>query len=329
MRILHITHHKGCEADLHYVCDRLNYELDTQFATWNYNVTEKLATEIWEKHKDYYNKFDIIITSDTAPLCRILLQNNFKGKLIVWVCNRFDYNDGASNEFDKDNNPLFPDKAYYEMFRATQSLKHVKVISYTKFEHEYASKYRDVKWKPIIIKPCSYLESSGKSDIPVYIDKSKTFFITRYHNDNILLDLKAKCESMGIEVYRGSYNGASDLKGMKGIIHIPYAWSNFAIFESFAIGNVHFIPTKEFLFNLADSGDFFWSPPFDRDLIESSEWYLPEHKELFVYFNNWDQLKKLTSDQELINEKRKLVKEFSKSHIKSTIAEWKNTIENW
>ena len=33
-----------------------------------YNVGHERAQNIWNKHKDYFNQFDAIITSDTAPL---------------------------------------------------------------------------------------------------------------------------------------------------------------------------------------------------------------------------------------------------------------------
>ena len=89
MKILHITYHNGCKITLDYVAQSLRHEITTQFADWNYNIGHNRAIDVWNKHKDYYNQFDIIITSDTCPLARIFLQNNYSGKLIIWICNRF------------------------------------------------------------------------------------------------------------------------------------------------------------------------------------------------------------------------------------------------
>jgi hypothetical protein len=293
-------------------------------------MTEQLASEIWEKEKEYYNSFDLIIVSDTAPLSRIFLQNDYKGKLIIWVCNRFDYADHASCEKHENGEYVFPDNAYYALINSINERDNVKIFSYTKFEHEYAEKYRNTKWKGETIKPCSFediiVENSG---FPSSICKQDTFFITRYHNDNILLNLKAKCDDLKIPNYRGEYHGASDLKGIKGIIHIPYAWSNFAIFENFALNNVYFIPTKRFLFELADSGDFFWSPPFDRSLIESSEWYLPEHSDLFIFFNDWEDLRNKTHNSALIAKTKSNIKKFSQYHTHKTLFDWSKAFDNW
>jgi hypothetical protein len=317
MKILHVTYHKGCKISIDFMCKRLGYELETQMATWNYNIGNQRANEIWEKYKDYYNSFDCVITSDTAPLARIFLQNMFSKKLIIWVCNRFDYTDQATNDCG------FPDAVFYELFRKASSLPNVHIRSYTKFEHEYASKYRQVYWTDEVFKPCSEITSFSESDIfPDGQKKSDVFLITRYHNDNYLLDLKKECDSRGIPNFRGEYKGPGDLRGVKGIIHIPYAWSNLALFENWSIGNVYFIPSKKFLIELSKNRNFFWSPPFDIDLLDSSEWYLPEHKDMFIYFDSFDQLKELSENQELIKEKSKKVIEFNKKHNQICISQW-------
>lgn len=324
MKILHITYHSGCDANLKFVAKQLGYEIETQWASWNYNIGHDRAKQIWDAHKDYYNSFDVIITSDTGPLSRIFFQNNFQGKLIVWVCNRFDYCDEGSNDCK------FPDKEYYDLFRTGIKKKNVKVYSYTKFEHEYADTFKKVNWKHQIIKPCSFIEEKDfVSAIPENIKKEETFFIPPYHNDTILLNLKSKCDELGINAFSGRYNGPSDLKGIKGIIHIPYAWSNLALFENWSIGNVYLIPSKDFLFDLAKTGDFFWSPPFAKDFIESSEWYLPAHKDLFLFFEGWPQLITLSRNAALIAKKSQKVMEFSQKHTAETLVKWKSAIEEW
>ena len=322
MKILHVTHHQGCKISIDFVCKKLGHELETQFADWNYNVSKELANEIWRKYKDYYETFDCIIVSDTAPLARIFLQNNFEKKLIVWVCNRFDYTDQSSN------NCNFPDPEFYELYRKSIKKPNVIFRSYTKFEHEYAEKYHNVIWEKEVLRPCNEIDNI-KNDgyFPDGQKKEDTFFVTRYHNDNIFMDLRSKCLSLEIPNYRGEYNGPSDLKGIKGIIHIPYAWSNLAIFENWSMGNVYLIPSKEFLLELSHQSNFFWSPPFDRGFIESSEWYLPEHSSLFAYFNSWEHLRQISQNSEYLNEIKKRVKGFSDLHTAKSLDQWKHIIE--
>lgn len=322
--ILHITHHDGCRLNLNFISKSLGLNIKTQVANWNYNIGEFRAKEIWEQYKDYYNSFDLIITSDTAPLSRIFLHNNYSGKLIIWIANRFDYVDQTTNDCN------FPDKNYYKIFQKAENNPNVKIISYTKFEYEYAAKYRKVKLNSNIIKPCAFdSENTTNSAFPANVVKNEVFFIPPYHNDTLLLNLKEKCEQLGINVFNGRYNGPKDLMGIKGIIHIPYAWSNLALFENWSMGNVYFIPSVNFLLKLADGGDFFWSPPFDVDLITSSEWYLPEHEDLFIFFDNWEHLLKLTKEKELLNSKKERVKLFSENHTKNMINKWEDAVNNW
>ena len=103
-KALHLTFHKGCESELATISEALSIELQTWFipdlpvhfldgvAHGNalYNIGHERAERIWNLHKEYFEQFDVIITSDTAPLARIFLQNGFKKPLIIWICNRFD-----------------------------------------------------------------------------------------------------------------------------------------------------------------------------------------------------------------------------------------------
>lgn len=315
MKILHVTYHAGCAKNIEYVCKSLGYDLETQFANWNYNISANRANQIYNKYKEYYNTFDVIITSDTAPLSRIFLQNNFK-KLIIWVCNRFDYADMATNDCN------FPDKEYYNLIKQAYFNPKVKIYSYTKFEYEYAKDFRNVDFGDKIIKPCAFIDNSEKT-----LDLTNTFFIPPYHNDTIFMNLKAKCDELGIKSFAGRYNGPKDLSDCAGVIHFPYAWSNLALFENWTLGNIYFIPSKEFLIKMSSMNNFFWSPPFSIKHLESSEWYLPEHKDLFIYFNSWEELKDLSNNKELIREKKTKALKFMENHTNNMLKLWKEAIE--
>jgi hypothetical protein len=184
-----------------------------------------------------------------------------------------------------------------------------------------------VIWQKEVLKPCGFIDEDVNfiSTIP---NKENTFFITKYHNDNIFMDLKAKCDELEIPNHRGQYNGPLDLKNIKGIIHIPYAWSNLALFENWHLGNVYFIPSRKFLLKLKSQGSFYWTPPFDSELLKSSEWYAPENKKLFIYFDSFKELKKLTNKQKLINKKKKLIKKIIPVYSKEMLNKWKKAIEN-
>jgi hypothetical protein len=326
MKILHITFHEGCQKNINFVCQSLGHTVETQKATWNYNIGFDRAKEIWNQYKDYYNQFDAIITSDTAPLSRIFLQNNYDSKLIIWICNRFDYYDASTIDCE------FPDNQYYDLMRSTKYKKNVKVFSYTAFEYEYAQKYRNVDFGSNIIKPCAFIEdNTTNSAFSNNLEKSKIFVIPRYHNDMLFMNLAAKCDELGINNFPHHYNGPSDLKDIKGIIHLPYSWSNFSIFEQWSIGNVHFIPSYSYMMNLYLQNNYHIQEAYGvKDgLFSCSEWYLPEHRDLFIYFDSWDHLKQLTIDDNLIMNKKNKCLAFSEQHTNKMLQLWDNAITNW
>lgn len=318
----------GCHNEITYVINKLNelkgYNFELSFMEFKdgtkgkYNIGYDRAKNFWDKNNKYLNKFDIIITSDTAPISRVFLQNNWKKKLIIWINNRFDYCDQATNDCN------FPDEEYYNLFKNALNMDNVSIIGYTAFENHYCKNIRNIDIGNNIIKPIgrtSYIYDNYK---PTIIEnKNNTFFVGPYHNDNIMINLTNILKNMNINVYNGSYNGPLDLIDFKGVIHIPYAWSNYSLFEAIQLGIIYFIPTKEFLFELKKDKDFFWSPPYNDNYIELSEWYNEENKECFVYFRNWNDLKiKIyTVDYD---KKRQYLKDFGNYHFNKMIELWDN-----
>lgn len=330
MKVLHLSFHSGTCYEMDYIASVCGFELTNQTFTDGitntvaiYNVGHDRAANAWNKFKDYYNSFDMIITSDTAPIARTFLQNNYQGKLIIWVCNRFDYADTASLDCD------FPDQEFYDLFRSKK--ENVKIISYTPFEHWYAKNIRNVNTWSDCIKPIGLRitnKSKFISQIPTTVNKQETFFVPPYHNDTILLNLQEKLESINIKAYNGRYNGPNDLKDFKGIIHIPYAWSNFALFENLQQEIIYFIPSKQFLLKLASNDNFFWSPTFNAEVLYLSEWYDPNHDKIFVYFDDWcDLIDKINITN--YASKKEEIRKFCKTHTEDMINKWRNIINSF
>lgn len=328
LKVLHLSFHQGCIKDFEYVAKQLNLDLTSYFipaqpvgwldpkASGNalYSIGHDRAERIWQKHKDIFHEFDVIITSDIAPLARIFLQNNWQKPLIIWICNRFDYCDEAGRDCH------FPDAEYYQLFREAKHKKNVQIVAYTPFEHYY-TKQKGVDTGSKIIKPCAKPDNTvTETLIPAYIDKQNTFFIPPYHNDTIFCNLAEKCRNMGIPVYNGRYAGPGDLKDFKGIIHIPYAWSNLALFENMQNGVPYFIPSKKFILELKTQGDFFFNG-MNEATISLSEWYLPQHKDLFIYFDSWDDLVKkiIQTDFEAFKQK---IQTRAQQHHDTMLGRW-------
>jgi len=336
-KILHITFHQGLANEIKAVSKIFDFDLTTWIIPelpdkfWDgvlsrtnrfYNVDHELAKRIWQKHKALFNSFDAIITSDTAPLSRIFLQNNFTKPLIIWICNRFDYSDGETA-----NQLHFPDAEYYQLFKDSRQKVNVRIISYTPFEHVYAG-WKNIDCGNFVIKPIGDLKSlknlsETTSTIPKNINKKDTFFIPHYNNDRAF-NLQNICESRSIKAYCGRYDGPTDLIGFKGIIHLPYAWSNLALWENVQNGLVYFIPSFNFIQTLITSSPhkYFFSN-FRKNTGLYSEWYDPENRPLFVYFDSWDDLKYKILNTDFAKKKEEILL-FTKNHTKIMLNRWQS-----
>ena len=133
-----------------------------------------------------------------------------------------------------------------------------------------------------------------------------------------------------LKIFNGRYNGPKDLAEFAGVIHIPYAWSNLALFEGIQLQIPFFIPSLKFLKYLihtdTDKTDsFFWSPPLIEDVLNLSEWYCKDFEKIFIYFDSWNDLKDKINT--LDYEKHKvLLKDIGDKHEKEMLKKWSDYI---
>ena len=330
MKVLHLSFHKGCINDFNYVCKELGIECEilSQCPEWNtnktipslyeaqnqhYNMTHDAAKKYWDRYKDYFYQFDCIITSDTAPLSRIFLQHNWNKKLIIWICNRFDY---THREF-----PIaFPDQEYYELFKTATQMLNVSVIGYTKYENIYCAKFGIKVDK--VIQPCGGI--SNVYDDNNLKEEHDALFVIPYHNETKMMNLIEHLETMHINAVCHAYKGAKDLLNYKAVIHIPHAVSNLELFESFQTGVVYLIPSFRFLLELFETHSHpFFNISLDNE--EIIEWYNPEFKDCFVYFDSWTDFKQKFYNLDYSAHKQKVL-EFGKKHMNSVIDKWRDVL---
>jgi hypothetical protein len=314
MKVLHVSHHQGWPDDR----DKGPSTLDHYEYRGGYNISEARADAAWRAERERFLAYDVIITSDTAPLSRIFLQNAWPNGLVIWICNRFDYCDEATNDCG------FPDDAYYDWFRSAIGRPRTVVASYTAFEHHYARR-RGVGLDGLTVKPVgARLPREVASLVPADVDRRTTCFVPTYHND-VATTLAGRLRASGVAVYTGRYAGPWDLRGFHAIVHVPYAWSNFALFENVQSGVPYLVPSRSFLTgDLASTPGFFWSPPFQPDCLELSEWYTPAHAGLFAYFDSWAHLDALVRGD--LSAERAQLAAFGRAHTERTVEQWRDIL---
>lgn len=337
-KILHLSFHLGCIKEVEDIARKLDLDVTpwyvfdrplVEFEGCNsglevYNMLPDRAQRIWERHKDYFNTFDIIWITDTAPLSRIFLQNDWKKPLLIWICNRFDYCHYPSE---------FPDPEYHELFRKATKQKNVFIIPYSPYEWYYAYT-KKVFLNTFTIKPIGAVEEKERyahtdKSVPLSVDKKNTMLIYPRLNQRELSFVKSKCDELGIPYYSGQYNGSHDIKDFKGVIFFIYgAWLNIAMFENFQRGLVHFLPSIDFMEQLNRSKAPVSGHPYvlGSRLYELCEWYSSEHKDLIVYYDSWEDLKHKIETTDYDAMKKKILA-FAHQHKEEMINRWRMVFE--
>lgn len=327
-KMLHIGFHKGCLKDIEEVGKELGIEITSWWILESverradfegidvgnrvYNMSHDRAEKVWQRHKEYFNQFDVIMTSDTAPLARIFLQNGWEKPLIIWVCNRFDYR--------HDNSDPFPDAEFYDLFRSAMQKKNVILVPWSAYEYVYASQ-KQVYFGTNVIKPIGSKPNANKktrSSIPKFVKKEETLFIYPRLEEFTIESIKKSCTDIGIKTYSGPYDSPDELTAFKGIIYVPYQWSNMALFENIQRGIVHFVPTAGFLRNFTIFSTY--------DFHYLSEWYCDENQDLFVYFNSWEDLKNKVATTNF-EEKRAYIRARANKGREDTLIQWRQIFD--
>ncbi len=310
LRILHLTHNPQWFFDhFAHVCDQTGH---TGYSVQipDYSITKETANELWEKNKDYYNSFDAVFISHLATLSRIFLQNDWQKPLYIWLCFRFDY-----------FHPPRVDKEYQQLIAAARHRPNVKFFAATIHDKLYIQNVLG-DFPVEVVEPFIYINNAVKQFAPC---KDKYYLFSK-HNETVAMNLKQLTDALGIPTYQHAWDlGEPDLRGVRGIIHLPYNNMSRGFLENLALENVFFLPTLDFLKECIATRRFWWDIERIPQHVELSEWYAEENKNLFVYFSSFEDLKRVTlapDVDKLIESKKITIRLFN---------EWRNakTLEKW
>lgn len=334
--ILHISHHVGCFRDQHYILKELGFEVTNhKFYDGVFTITEDIANRFWKDHKDQLNDFDYIITSDTAPLSRIFLENQdeFVGKLVIWICNRFDYR-------------MESEKRFYELFSRSEENPNIKIVPYSYFEKIWCNNRGTNIMNHEHISPCGINLAEYEKDIPetpyfeeMYGEKNELpdadVIVPIYHNDNNFFQMSDFLRQNGVSVYNGGFRSVEQLKKYKAFVHMPDAFSKFLCFELIHANVPVILPSKKLLFKLSKQPNYFFNiwgsggaDLLQEEWIDWCEWYDPELSNCRFYYDSFEEI------LEIINsiDKQVMNSNFDKGSnylYNKVISKWKNFYSNF
>ena len=318
-KLLHLSFHRGAAAEIRWVMDKLgiaveDFHFDDGTGNERYNMTPERSERLWSQIQKRADEFDWILTSDTAALARpfILHRNDFRGRLIVWVNNRFDYWHGRK-----------PDALFYKQYREAAAMPDTLFVPYSEFEAVHAASH-GVEMTRKAIRPI------GMGFGTVRVARNERYFLPPYGNDAYFAPFMPKVLSKDLFEHR-RYEGPADIARFRAIIHIPYAWSTYALFEHWAQGMVYYLPSLSFYKKLWKQGSLFFPDANYNQYWPLSEWWRKENRANFIYFNGWKELKQrlfLTRRLKLKIEE-KLSREILKRHAvhrQKTLEQWQNAL---
>ncbi len=325
MRILHLSHHLGCLRDQQYVLEALGHEVTSmRFPHARHEVTRWDAWRLWRKHGDFFNGFDCVLLSDTSPMSRVFLQNRrrFRAKLVIWICNRFDYN-------------MRGDRAYRDLFAAARDDPGVRIVPYTAFEKVWCARQGIELGAREVIRPLGKWPADGDARLPGELRLASDLaagpadlFVSRYSNDHHFTDLAARCRSMGLRVKQGAYAHIDELRGCAAYLTLPEQFSKFVAFELLHAGIPALLPSKTLLLRLAREPRYYFNvwgsggtEQLDAGLLDLCEWYDPAFAACRAYFDDFGEIPALLADARSIA--ADAFRECARAHEAQVLAQWR------
>jgi len=325
MKALHLTSHVGTIKNIQNVFNYLNIsdKLVTQKScNDSYYMNETTANKIWDYYSDKLDEFSILIFTDTSMVARPFLQNINKHNclIIIYVTNRFDWGIWG-----------FEDKAYYKLYSEMSRNNRVIFCADNNYDQYYA------KTKNINFMYESAINLTPITSKNIILYNKNKFFIynrgTKIENyKKNLIDLNINYDLFG-EGFN-SYNNIQHICEYKGFIHLPYQTNIQSLWENLGYFIIYFIPSKIFIQELITKTSWYYWEEKNKsyDLliksIELSEWYNINNKDIFEYFESWDDLKyKIENmNDEYIIQKKQTIKKFIENNNMQNIEKWKNII---
>jgi len=326
-----------------YIYETLKFDYSFwKFPKGLFHITKDIANSIWRDKKSYFNSFDYIVTSDTAPLSRIFMENidELKPHVVVWICNRFDYN-------------MEPDPSFYELFARVHknNVDKFTIVPFSDFEGiYYANKQTELLYHPTITPiginkreldihidclkelQTSYTDDPNAKQSYKNLDEiSDKIFVSIYGNDNGFFKLKEMLETNGIQCFNGGFKHPDDLRVCKAYVTFPDAFSKLLAFESIQSEVIVFLPSERFLVSLhptSNNGTQYWfNNPFgylNLESIKLCEWY--RYEKCRIYFDSLEDLvsKIKQLSKETIDEKKRWCRIYGKEIEETNMNRWKN-----
>ena len=313
--ILYISRHGGTISNFFYIATNLGFNITVLEPIYNFKrkpncYYTRNKCKSFVKSKCF--EFDYIIISDIIPDSYIFLINKCDKKIILEITNRFDF--GV---------PKFEKNIYYKTISKAKKRKNIIFIENNPFEIYYLCEKNIFIQNYYLIRPIGVSPISKINKKEIFLNKVA---VINNGNQGKILGPILKKLNISFNILESKYGGPLTLTNYKAIIHIPYQVSVMKMMENFRYGIPMIIPTERLLREILDNNkniiNYRWikmALNIKNGIKNYIEFYNDEFKELFIYFDNFEDLPniiEITNFKDLSLKEKEFMKNYENKMVK-------------
>ena len=314
-KILYISRHGGTISNFCYIATNLGFNITVLEPIYNYQrkpncYYTRNKCKSFVKSKCF--EFDYIIVSDIIQDSYIFLINKCDTKIILEITNRFDF--GV---------PKFEKNIYYKTISKAKKRKNIIFIENNPFEIYYLCDKNIFIQNYYLIRPIGLSPISKINKKEIFLNKVA---VINNGNQGKILGPILKKLNISFNILESKYGGPLTLTNYKAIIHIPYQVSVMKMMENFRYGIPMIIPTERLLREILDNNkniiNYRWikmALNIKNGIKNYIEFYNDEFKELFIYFDNFEDLPniiEITNFKDLSLKEKEFMKNYENKMVK-------------
>jgi hypothetical protein len=320
-KVLYFSRHEGTIANFSTIARLLSFDV-TVIEPW-YSFEQRPECFKQDKCKSYVERmcdqYDYIVIGDIIPDSYIYLTNPCNAKIILEITNRFDLFVTDENIHD-----------YLNKFgKAVMENENVIVVENNPFETFFARTHGVFIPKYYLIRPIGYAPPAVMKEEHNEVHDEIAFINHSGHDKSITLP---NLEKLGIKFTKlpHRYGGPLVLATYKALLMLPYQVSIMKMMENFRYGVAMILPSERLFKELLRDDRYEFAQKELNDSLNGIsnyvEFYNKEFRDLFVYFDTWEELPSIINNTDFDAKKRQ-VKEYMKKYEKKALELWAEVLD--
>jgi len=284
--IIYISRHDGTIANFKTIGELLNFNVSVLTPTYEFEEgppcfrEDKCKTFV----KNICSSYDYVVISDVIPDSYPFLINDCNTKIILEITNRFDLFVPDDNKVD-----------YYKNFGAAIiNNKNITVVENNPYEVFFACQQGIFIPNYYLIRPAGFAPYLTLLQKNYEAKHEHIAIIARTDQDIGVTSKQLKFLKIKYRIFNKNYGGPLVLANYKALLILPYEVSIMKMMENFRYGVVMLIPTERLFRELSSDNSYEFKEKNLKNvtdgLVRYTEWYNTEFRDLFVYFDHWEEL---------------------------------------